>query len=187
MPNRLTKITTRTGDDGTTGLADGSRVVKYHLRVEVIGEIDELNSALGVVLAEQLPDNVREMLTAIQHDLFDLGGEIATPGQETLEENHIVRLDTFLSEFSSALPPLKEFILPGGCRAAALTHVARSACRRAERRLIALSKTETVSKVSQKYLNRLSDLLFQLSRVINIEAGAPNVYWRPHRSSENTN
>ena len=182
MANRLTRITTRTGDDGTTGLADGSRVVKYHPRMEVIGDIDELNSTIGVILAEQLSDNIRDVLNPIQHELFDLGGELAVPGRETLGENHLIQLDTLLAKFSGTLPPLKDFILPGGCRAAALTHVARTVCRRAERKLVALSKLEPVNPASRKYLNRLSDLLFQVARVINDEAGAPNVYWSPQQT-----
>jgi cob(I)alamin adenosyltransferase len=187
MSNRLSKITTRTGDDGTTGLGDGSRVAKDNLRVEVIGEIDELNSAIGTVLAEQISDGVREILVTIQHDLFDLGGEICIPGREAVGEEHLARLDAITAKLTGTLPPLKEFILPGGNRAAAQTHIARTICRRAERRLVALDKSEKVSRIAQKYLNRLSDLLFQLSRIINQEAGVSNVYWQPDRGTKNTN
>ncbi|MES2353607.1 MAG: cob(I)yrinic acid a,c-diamide adenosyltransferase [Pseudomonadota bacterium] len=185
MSNRLSKITTRTGDDGTTGLGDGSRVTKYNLRVETIGEIDELNSAIGVVLVEPLSDDVRKMLIAIQHDLFDLGGEICIPGRMALEENHLARLDTWIAKLTDALPPLKEFILPGGNRAAAFAHVARTVCRRAERRLVELAQSEEINQLSQKYLNRLSDLLFQLSRIINRDAGVADTYWQSSRHSNN--
>jgi len=181
MSNRLSKITTRTGDDGTTGLGDGSRVAKYNVRVETIGEIDELNSAIGVVLTEPLPVDVHEMLIAIQHELFDLGGEICIPGRKAIEESHLARLDDWITRSTNILPPLKEFILPGGSRAAALTHVARTICRRAERRLVALAEAEEINQLSQKYLNRLSDLLFQLCRVINGKAGVSDTYWQSKR------
>ena len=179
MANRLTRITTRTGDDGSTGLGDGARIQKHSLRIEVIGEIDELNSTIGAVLAESLSDPVRDALTAVQHDLFDLGGEISIPGREALTGTHVARLDDLLATLNESLTPLKEFILPGGCRAAALCHMARTACRRAERRLVALAAVEKVSSTSQKYLNRLSDLLFVLCRIINRDAGVAESYWHP--------
>ncbi len=181
MANRLTKITTRTGDDGSTGLADGSRVAKHSLRVEVIGEIDELNSAIGAILGEPLSPRVKHILTGVQHDLFDLGGDISLSRHPALKEAHLTRLDELTAALNTSLPPLKEFILPGGSRAAALTHVARAVCRRAERRLCQLAEIDEVSGVWQKYLNRLSDVLFQLSRIINRDAGVADVYWQPGR------
>ncbi|MGB9149934.1 MAG: cob(I)yrinic acid a,c-diamide adenosyltransferase [Burkholderiales bacterium] len=179
MPNRLTKITTRTGDDGTTGLADGSRTAKDSLRVAALGDVDELNSQLGVLLAENLPQNIAVILADCQHDLFDLGGEIAIPGHETLKPGHLSRLDTLIDQHNAMLRPLKEFILPGGSRAATLCHVARTVARRAERSVVALSRAEGVSPLAIQYLNRLSDLLFILCRVINREAGESDVYWKP--------
>ena len=179
MANRLTRIVTRTGDDGSTGLGDGSRTVKHSLRIDTLGDVDELNSAIGTVLAEPLADNVRDILTAIQHDLFDLGGEICIPGRQALLETHVARLDNLAAQFGASLPPLKEFILPAGCRAAAMCHMARTICRRAERRLSALAAAEKVSSASQMYLNRLSDLLFMLSRIINRDAGVADSYWHP--------
>jgi cob(I)alamin adenosyltransferase len=182
MANRLTKITTRTGDDGSTGLGDGSRVPKHSLRVALMGEIDELNSAVGVVLAYPVPDAARGILSAIQHDLFDLGSELCIPGRAMLEETHVTRLDTLISELNASLPPLKEFILPGGCHAAAQCHLARAICRRAERSLTALANHEPVSEMSRKYLNRLSDLLFVLCRIMNRDAGVGDTLWQPGRN-----
>jgi len=181
MGNRLSKITTRTGDDGSTGLGDGSRIPKYHVRIEAMGEIDELNSAIGVVLAEPIADAIRDILASIQHELFDLGGEICIPGREVLDESHLVRLEELVAKFTNTLPPLKEFILPGGCRAAALLHVTRATCRRVERRLVALDAVEKINPISRKYLNRLSDLLFQLSRIVNRDAGVSDIYWHHER------
>lgn len=178
MANRLTRIYTRTGDAGTTGLADGSRVAKDAPRIEAIGDIDELNSVLGVLLAEPLPDAVRARLTDVQNDLFDLGGELSVPGHAILAESHIAQLEAALDEFNAALPALKDFILPGGSRAAALAHVARTVCRRAERRVVTLAQTETVPQLAVPYLNRLSDLLFVLSRVLNRHAGGSDVLWQ---------
>ncbi|MGB8337645.1 MAG: cob(I)yrinic acid a,c-diamide adenosyltransferase [Burkholderiales bacterium] len=182
MANRLTKITTRTGDDGSTGLADGSRVGKDSLRIAALGDVDELNSHLGVLLAEKLPPNISSVLAGSQHELFDLGGEIAIPGHFTLTEKHLARLDELIAQFNPALPPLKEFILPGGSRAAALCHVARTVARRAERSVVALAHKESVSPLAIQYLNRLSDLLFILCRVINREQGVGDVYWKPQNS-----
>lgn len=178
MGNRLTKIYTRTGDDGTTGLADGSRVRKDAARLEAMGAVDEVNSHLGVVLCEALPDHVRECLLDIQHDLFDLGGELSVPGHTLLGDRHVARLEASIDRYNAELPPLKDFILPGGTRAAALTHVARAACRRAERRLVALHAAEPVAEALLRYLNRLSDLLFVLSRTLNREAGTGDVLWQ---------
>ncbi|HZP91739.1 MAG TPA: cob(I)yrinic acid a,c-diamide adenosyltransferase [Burkholderiales bacterium] len=177
MGHRLSRIYTRTGDAGTTGLGDGSRVVKDSPRIEAIGAVDELNSAIGVLLAEPLPDTVRDCLTDIQHELFDLGGELSIPGHSSIGEAHVLRLEKLLDGFNAKLPPLKEFILPGGTRAAALCHVARTVCRRAERRVVRLAGAEQVSAFGQRYLNRLSDLLFVLCRVINRDAGREDVYW----------
>jgi cob(I)alamin adenosyltransferase len=178
MGNRLTKIVTRTGDDGSTGLADGSRVPKDTLRIETIGAVDELNSNIGLLLTENLPENARACLTDVQHDLFDLGGELSIPGHPVMSEAHAVRLESLLDDFNAALPPLKDFILPGGSRAASLAHVARTVCRRAERRLVTLSQQEKVSPCLLQYLNRLSDLLFVLARALNRHAGLGDVLWQ---------
>lgn len=177
MANRLTRIYTRTGDTGTTGLADGSRVLKDAPRIEAMGAVDELNSCIGVLLAEALPDLARACLIDIQHDLFDLGGELSIPGHPVLADAHVTRLETVLDAFNADLPPLKDFILPGGSRAAALAHVARAVCRRAERRVLTLSQQEAVAAPLLKYLNRLSDLLFVLARVLNRHAGGNDVFW----------
>lgn len=178
MGNRLTRIYTRTGDGGTTGLADGSRVAKDTLRVEAMGAVDELNSHLGVLLAEDMPDAVRACLVDVQHDLFDLGGELSLPGHPIISETHVTRLETLLDDFNAKLPPLKDFILPGGSRAAGLAHVVRAVCRRAERRLITLSRQEQVPAFALQYLNRLSDLLFVLARVLNRHTGGDDVLWQ---------
>lgn len=182
MGHRLTKIYTRTGDDGTTGLADGSRIAKDAPRIEAIGEVDELNSALGVLLAEALPEEVRACLTDVQHDLFDLGGELSVPGHAVMSKGHVTRLEKVLDGFNSSLPPLKDFILPGGSRAAGLAHVSRAVCRRAERRLVALSHREPPPPFSLEYLNRLSDLLFVLARTLNRHAGGSDVLWQQRRN-----
>jgi cob(I)alamin adenosyltransferase len=178
MGYRLTRIFTRTGDTGTTGLGDGSRVAKDNPRIEAIGAVDELNSQIGVLLAEPLTEPVAGHLTQIQHDLFDLGGELSIPGHHAITESHISRLESVLEELNADLPPLKEFILPGGCRAAALCHVARTVCRRAERRVVGLSAAEQIAPLAQRYLNRLSDLLFVICRVLNRAAGQQDVYWK---------
>ena len=183
MANRLTKIYTRTGDKGDTGLADGSRVAKDAPRIEALGDIDELNSALGVLLAETLPDDLRACLANVQNDLFDLGGELSVPGHAILTETHVARLETALDQFNATLPPLKDFILPGGSHAAALAHVARTVCRRAERRVVTLAKTETVPALACPYLNRLSDLLFVASRVLNRRGDVGgDVLWQPGKN-----
>ena len=182
MSHRLTKIATRTGDDGTTGLGDGTRVPKDHLRVQAMGDVDELNSTLGVLLAEPLPVDVRELLVTVQHELFNLGGELSIPGYELLKTEAVLRLDDALAHHNAALPRLAEFILPAGTRSAALAHVSRSVARRAERALIALAANETVNAAPRQYLNRLSDLLFVLARVLNRAnldgLGGDDVYWR---------
>lgn len=177
MANRLTRIYTRTGDGGTTGLADGSRLAKDSPRIEAIGAVDELNSVLGVLLAEALPEEMRSCLTGVQHDLFDLGGELSRPGHPIMTKAYVARLETSLERYNAALAPLANFVLPGGSRASALAHVARAVCRRAERRLVALASSETVPPVGGPYLNRLSDLLFVAARVLNREAGHPDVLW----------
>jgi cob(I)alamin adenosyltransferase len=179
MGHRLSKIVTRTGDDGTTGLGDGSRTVKHSPRIEAIGEVDELNCCIGLLLAEELPNNIRESLLDIQHDLFDLGGELSIPGYESISESQVQRLESELDQINANLPPLKEFILPGGSRAAVACHLARAVCRRAERRVTALAHAESVSLSARQYLNRLSDLLFVLAREINRRAAIQDVQWQP--------
>jgi len=181
MANRLTQIATRTGDDGTTGLGDGTRVAKDHLRVQAMGDVDELNSGLGVLLAEPLPDDVRELLVTVQHELFNLGGELSIPGYELLKADAVLRLDEALAHYNAALPRLKEFILPAGSRAAALAHASRTVARRAERAVVALAAVEKVNDAPRQYLNRLSDLLFVLARVLNRMNGGDDVYWRSER------
>lgn len=182
MANRLTRIATRTGDDGTTGLGDGSRTGKDSLRIATLGEVDELNSAIGLLLTEPMPETVREALAGIQHDLFDLGGELCIPGWENLSDAQVARLDTLLETFNASLPRLQEFILPGGSRAAALAHVARTVCRRAERAIVALGQDEAVRPACRQYVNRLSDLLFVLARVLNRHAGGQDVLWQQGRN-----
>jgi len=185
MANRLTQIATRTGDDGTTGLGDGKRVPKDHLRIAAMGDVDELNSGLGVLLAETLPDDVRELLVTIQHELFNLGGELSIPGYELLKAEAVERLDQALAHYNAQLPRLKEFILPAGTRAAALAHVSRTVARRAERALVALAATAKVNEAPRQYLNRLSDLMFVLARVLNRAnrdgLGGDDVYWRSEK------
>ena len=175
---RLSKITTRTGDDGTTGLADGSRLSKDSPRIEAIGAVDELNSQIGLLLTETLPAAARAGLATIQHDLFDLGGELALPQRPAITEAQVVRLETLIGQFNTDLPPLKEFILPGGCRAAALCHVARTVCRQAEAVCVRLNHAEPLSTFLLQYLNRLSDLLFVLTRVINRDSGQAETPWQ---------
>jgi cob(I)alamin adenosyltransferase len=182
MGNRLSRITTRTGDAGETGLGDGSRVSKSSLRIHALGEIDELNSMLGVVLAEELPAAAREALSTVQQDLFDLGGETSIPGHQMLGAAQVERLEATQAQWNADLAPLKEFILPGGTRAAAATHLARAVCRRAERALVALAAREPVSAHARAYVNRLSDLLFVLGRVLNRDAGRGDVQWKHKRT-----
>lgn len=185
MANRLSTIVTRTGDDGTTGLGDNSRTAKDSARICALGEVDELNSHLGVLLTEELPDAVRADLQAIQHDLFDLGGELAIPGHAMLTPAHVARLEAAVTRYNSDLPRLAEFILPGGSRAAASAHVCRAVCRRAERALVALGHAEepqAVAEAARQYVNRLSDLLFVLSRVLNRHAGRGDVLWEPGKN-----
>jgi len=182
MGHRLSRIVTRTGDAGTTGLGDGSRVTKDSPRVHAIGAVDELNSTLGLLLAEPLPDSVAALLTDIQHDLFDLGGELSIPGHAAVTDEHVARLEAAVERYNADLGPLKDFVLPGGSRAAALAHVGRTVCRRAERTVIALARAEDVGMPARIYLNRLSDLLFVLARSLNRAAGHPDVLWRKGRT-----
>ena len=182
MGNRLSRIYTRTGDDGTTGLGDGSRVRKDSARVEAYGTVDELNSAIGVLLAVAgIPPAVAACLTEVQHELFDLGGELCIPGHRAIDATHVERLEKSLDDFNDALPPLKEFILPGGGPAAAACHLARTIARRAERRVWALAAAESVGAEVTKYLNRLSDLLFVLARVLARHERGSEVLWRHQR------
>ncbi len=182
MGHRLSKITTRTGDTGETGLGDGARVGKDTARVRALGDIDELNSAIGVVLAEDVPSDLRESLAAVQQELFDLGGEVSIPGHAMVGEAHVARLEARIEAWNADLPPLKEFILPGGSRAAAAAHLARTVCRRAERTLVALGAVEPVREHARQYLNRLSDLLFVAGRRLNRHAGRGDVLWQRERS-----
>jgi cob(I)alamin adenosyltransferase len=184
MGHRLSKIVTRTGDAGTTGLGDGSRVPKDSPRVHAIGDVDELNSTLGVLLAEPLPDAVASLLIDIQHDLFDLGGELSIPGHVAMTDSHVARLEDAVERYNAELGPLKDFVLPGGSRSAALAHVARTVCRRAERGVVALANGEDVRGPARVYLNRLSDLLFILARTLNRAAGHPDVLWRKGRAKQ---
>ncbi|WP_374658361.1 cob(I)yrinic acid a,c-diamide adenosyltransferase [Inhella sp.] len=185
MGNRLTQIATRTGDDGSTGLTDGSRVPKTHARVAAMGDVDELNSHLGVLLAEPLPEAVRELLVVIQHELFNLGGELSWPGGSLLKDEAVLRLDQALEQFNAELPRLQEFILPAGTRSSSLAHVARTVARRAERSVLVLAALEPVNQAPRLFLNRLSDLLFVLARVLNRAnldgLGGDDVYWRSER------
>lgn len=185
MANRLSQIATRTGDDGTTGLGDGTRVPKDHLRVQAMGDVDELNSQIGVLLAEPLPEDIRELLVTIQHELFNLGGELCMPGYELLKMDAVLRLDEALAHYNAALPRLKEFILPAGTRSAAIAHVCRTVARRSERAVVTLAATETINAAPRQYLNRLSDLLFVLARVLNRAnldgLGGDDVYWHSER------
>ncbi|MFS2036039.1 cob(I)yrinic acid a,c-diamide adenosyltransferase [Polaromonas sp. CT11-55] len=181
MANRLSQIATRTGDNGTTGLGDNTRVSKDSLRVHAMGDVDELNSHIGVLLCEELPTGVRELLVEVQHQLFNLGGELSIPGFELLKPEAVALLDEALAEHNAALPRLAEFILPAGSRAAALAHVCRTVARRAERAVVALGATEPLKEAPRQYLNRLSDLLFVLSRVLNRMNGGDDVYWKSER------
>ena len=182
MGNRLTQIATRTGDDGTTGLGDGTRTRKDALRVQAMGDVDELNSMLGLLLTEDLPAPVRADLLDIQHDLFDLGGELCIPGYTMLKNEQVARLDERLAHYNAGLPRLAEFILPGGNRAAAIAHVARTICRRAERAIVELGAEEPLNAAPRQYVNRLSDLLFVLARVLNRAGGGTDVLWQQRKT-----
>jgi cob(I)alamin adenosyltransferase len=181
MGHRLSKIATRTGDAGETGLGDGSRLPKDSARIQALGDIDELNSAIGVMLAEDVPAELRTAFLEVQQDLFDLGGEVSIPGHAMLKPEKVAGLERSLERWNADLPPLKEFILPGGSRAAAAAHLARTVCRRAERSLVALGRAEKVTQAARQYLNRLSDLLFVAGRALNRHAGGTDVQWRHER------
>ena len=181
MGNRLTKIYTKTGDDGTTGLADGSRIEKDGGRINTFGDVDELNSLLGLLIANDIDEKMKEHLLDIQHVLFDLGGEIAIPDSEMVDESRVHYLEKIIDVYNASLPPLKEFILPGGSIPAATCHYARTVCRRAERQLVSLSKEISVNKNSLKFLNRLSDLLFVFARTLALSEGSQEVYWQSER------
>ena len=185
MGNRLTQIATRTGDNGSTGLGDNTRVSKDSLRVHAMGDVDELNSNIGVLLCEDMPQPVRELLVSIQHELFNLGGELSIPGFELLKADAVLALDQALEEHNAALPKLQEFILPAGTRAASLAHVCRTVARRAERAVVALGAQDALKETPRQYLNRLSDLMFVLARVLNRYRTDGNagddVYWRSER------
>ena len=181
MGNRLSKIYTRTGDDGTTGLGDGTRVAKDSARVAAYGTVDEANSTIGLLLASNLPDDVRDLLTTVQHQLFDLGGELCIPGHAAISDDDVAALERELDRHNEPLPPLKDFILPGGGEAAARCHLARTIVRRAEREAVTLSRHEAVRPEAIRYLNRLSDLLFVLARVLARADGHGEVLWKHER------
>ena len=187
MANRLSAITTRTGDDGTTGLGDGTRISKDHARINAIGDVDELNSTIGLLLCEPLPQEVRQILIEVQHDLFDVGGELSIPGFELLQDARIAALDQTLESWNASLPRLAEFILPGGCRASALAHVSRTVARRAERNAVHLRNASPVRNEVIQYLNRLSDLLFVAARRLNrspeCQGAGEDVLWKRDRPS----
>ncbi|SMC35954.1 cob(I)yrinic acid a,c-diamide adenosyltransferase [Polynucleobacter kasalickyi] len=188
MGNRLTQIATRTGDAGETGLGDGSRVYKDHLRICAMGDVDELNSYIGLLLTEQFPVAVEVELKAIfhqiQHDLFDLGGELCIPNFTLLKEEQVLRLDEYLDKYNSQLPKLAEFILPGGTRIAAQAHVCRTICRRAERSIVALGNFDAINDAPRQYTNRLSDLLFVLARFLNLSSGGSDVMWNHTKAAK---
>lgn len=181
MGNRLSKIATRTGDNGSTGLGDGSRTTKDSARIHALGDVDELNSHIGLLLCERLPEALREELISIQHDLFDLGGELCIPGYQMITDAQVSRLDGWLEKYNADLPPLKDFILPAGARSAALAHVCRTICRRAERQIVHLGSQETIHDFPRQYMNRLSDLMFVLARVLNRFEGGSDVLWQKDR------
>lgn len=184
MGNRLTQIATRTGDNGTTGLGDNTRVSKDSLRVHAMGDVDELNSHIGVLLCEALPPGVPDLLVEIQHQLFNLGGELSIPGFELLKPEAVLALDEALAEHNAALPRLQEFILPAGNRAASQAHVCRTVARRAERAVVALGAAEDLKDTPRQFLNRLSDLMFVLARVLNRMNGGDDVYWKSKRLAD---
>jgi cob(I)alamin adenosyltransferase len=179
MGNRLSKIYTRTGDNGSTGLGDGSRVAKDHARVAAYGTVDELNSAIGLVLAAELPAAVESCLTRTQNELFDVGSELCMPGTTLIPDAYVSQLEADLDGFNADLPPLKDFILPGGSESAARCHLARTICRRAERHVVSLDRMESVNEITLRYLNRLSDLLFVVARVLARGEGSQEVIWIP--------
>ncbi len=181
MGNRLTQIATRTGDEGTTGLGNNQRVSKNSLRVHAMGDVDELNSHIGLLLCETLPDDVRTLMVEVQHQLFNLGGELSIPGFELLKAEAVQALDQALEKYNAQLPKLEEFILPAGSRAASQAHICRTVARRAERATVALGNEEALNDAPRQYLNRLSNLMFVLSRVLNRMDGGTDVYWQSER------
>jgi cob(I)alamin adenosyltransferase len=183
MGHRLSKIYTRTGDAGTTGLGDGNRVSKNSLRIHSLGDVDELNAVIGILLCEELPEEVRALLINVQHDLFDLGGEVCIPGMSMITGKQVEMLESALDRLNAPLGSLKDFILPGGTRPAALAHHARTVCRRAERMLVALAQEEAVNDGPRQYLNRLSDLLFVVGRVLNRAGGRGDVLWQKGKNA----
>jgi cob(I)alamin adenosyltransferase len=185
MANRLSQIATRTGDDGTTGLGDNTRVPKFSSRVQAMGDVDELNSHIGLLLCESVPQDVRELLIDIQHQLFNLGGELSIPGFQLLKEDAVIQLDEALTHYNETLPRLAEFILPAGNKAAAQAHICRTVARRAERWVVQLGESEAINAAPRHYLNRLSDLMFVLSRVLNRMNGGDDVYWKSERMAKN--
>ena len=187
MGNRLTQIATRTGDNGTTGLGDNTRVSKDSLRVHAMGDVDELNSHIGLLLCEDMPGGVRDVLVEVQHQLFNLGGELSIPGFELLKAEAVLALDEALATYNEQLPRLQEFILPAGNRAAAQAHVCRTVARRAERAVVALGMAEALKDTPRQYLNRLSDLMFVLARVLNRMNGGDDVYWKSERMAKSSN
>ncbi len=184
MGNRLSQIATRTGDDGTTGLGDNTRVPKFSSRVQTMGDVDELNSHIGLLLCEDLPADIRELLNDIQHQLFNLGGELSIPGFQLLKEEAVIQLDEALAHYNETLPRLAEFILPAGNRAASQAHICRTVARRAERWVVQLGELEAINAAPRHYLNRLSDLMFVLSRVLNRMNGGDDVYWKSERMAQ---
>lgn len=187
MGKRLTQIATRTGDEGTTGLGDGTRVDKDHLRICAMGDVDELNSQIGLLLTEAFPPalelELKALFDQVQHDLFDLGGELCIPNYTLLKEEQVLKLDQWLEQYNAQLPRLEEFILPGGTRAAAQAHICRTICRRAERSIVKLGHSEPIHDTPRQYVNRLSDLLFVLARVLNKGAGGSDVLWKHDKKS----
>jgi len=184
MGHRLSKIYTRTGDEGSTGLSNGGRINKDHIRVTAMGDVDELNSVIGIVLAAGIDPAISEILKKAQHELFDLGGELSLPGYALMNADQVLNLEQQLDALNEELTPLKEFILPGGCQSAASCHLARSVCRRAERNLVALNRQEPVSKYILQYINRLSDLLFVIARVLNQLEHQPDVLWKSETAAD---
>ncbi len=180
MGNRLSKIYTRTGDDGTTGLGDGSRVAKDSDRVEAFGTIDELNSIIGMIVSHEIPDTISSLLSRLQHELFDMGGELCIPGHSVITDEHVTQLESDLDKLNEVLPALKEFILPAGGKATSCCHLARTVCRRAERVIVRVARTEQISSALRAYVNRLSDLLFVLARTLARYENGQEVLWQPH-------
>lgn len=178
MGNRLSKLYTRTGDDGTTGLGNGTRIDKTDLRIEAMGDVDELNATIGMILTTDMDADLDKVFTRVQHDLFNIGGELALPDQAILNDERVSQLETQIDTYNAGLAPLKEFILPGGSTGAAYCHLARTVCRRAERTMIRLSRTDNINPSSLQYLNRLSDLLFVSCRVLNKTAGVEDIFWQ---------